>query len=565
MSRKTKRHRAKPTERKPDAQPLRRPAKPGQWWNKELIVPALLATLAALLLFWNLDWKYLWQDEAATAVLSERLLKFGRPLAYDGVNLLTNDNFAAEDKETIDQRTGDPKTAVAYYIARGDLKADTTWTYQPWGQFIVTAASLKLLGATTLAARLPFAIAGLVTVVLFYWFVRKYFDSLLTAAVATLLLVLNAYWILHSRQCRYYALSSLFLVLTLTCYARWQWGRARLGLTVFLITAWCWFQVDYGTVWPVLGVLFLDACWAARGRDIWKPFAAGLLLLGAIAPFISYYELGRRFSAQIATWAVRFQDNLFNTDRYIIPALALVAGVVLLVRQWGKLTDSARRLVAIGTGVIVGLMFWIPTVAPTAFVRYLTPTAPIGALLVGWVLVRLLGSYRSIFVWIATAVVVFTPVLSAPLRPILTDPLGYIVKPDTVIRRDLPIMFSEIFRRPPDPNRIVVEWLKQNASPADEIIINYEDVPLMFYLPNPIRGGIAAFRAEDDTRTPPRFMVLRRSVPFVHWPVFQRVAQRYQWVQIPTEAPDLPWGNNPDPMGKVPLESTPLVLLRRAD
>lgn len=60
-----------------------------------------------------------------------------------------------------------------------------------------------------------------------------------------------------------------------------------------------------------------------------------------------------------------------------------------------------------------------------------------------------------------------------------------------------------------DPNRIVVEWLKQNAAPSDEILVNYEDIPLMFYLPNPIRG-LSAFRVEDDAKTPPAFVVLRR-------------------------------------------------------
>ncbi len=59
----------------------------------------------------------------------------------------------------------------------------------------------------------------------------------------------------------------------------------------------------------------------------------------------------------------------------------------------------------------------------------------------------------------------------------------------------------------------------------------------MFYLPNPIRGGIAAFRAEDDGEQPPSFLVIRRSVPFVHWPVFQREVGRYQWIMHPLRLP----------------------------
>ena len=186
------------------------------------------------------------------------MLKSGRPLAYDGVNLVTTDHFDAEDQATIDQRTGNPLTTVDYYVRRGDYKPDTTWKWQPWGQFLVAAAGIATLGQTTIGARLPFALAGFATVLLFYRLVRKYCDSLPMAAMAALLLLANAYWILHARQCRYYSLSSLFLVVTLSCYARWQSG-GRFGAATFVAAAWCWFQVDYGTVWPVLGVIFLDA------------------------------------------------------------------------------------------------------------------------------------------------------------------------------------------------------------------------------------------------------------------------------------------------------------------
>src|SRR6187455_1783146 len=114
---------------------------------------AVIVILAGVLLFWRLGAVYLWQDEANTAVLAVRMLKFGKPLAYDGVNLLTNDNFAAEDRSTVGSRTTNPRAAVDYVIARGDLKPDTSWIFHPWGQFVAAAASIRLLGQTTIAAR----------------------------------------------------------------------------------------------------------------------------------------------------------------------------------------------------------------------------------------------------------------------------------------------------------------------------------------------------------------------------------------------------------------------------
>ena len=40
-------------------------------------------------------------------------------------------------------------------------------------------------------------------------------------------------------------------------------------------------------------------------------------------------------------------------------------------------------------------------------------------------------------------------------------------------------------------------------------------------------------------------------VPFVHWPVFQREVARYYWVPVPVRAPDIRWGNNPDPEARI--------------
>src|SRR4051812_21470882 len=219
------------------------------------LAPALLAFAAALLLFWNLTDTYLWQDEANTAVLAVRLLKYGKPLAYDGTNLLSDDNFAAQDRGTIDARTRDPRAPVQDLVRRGAMTADGMWTYHPWGQFVLAGASIALLGQTTFAARLPFALCGVATVLLLYWLIRRGFRSTLLATLACVLLMLNVYWLLHVRQARYYSLSSLCLLATLLAYLRWQQG-ARAGALGFVIAAWCWFQADYGTVWPVFAVLF---------------------------------------------------------------------------------------------------------------------------------------------------------------------------------------------------------------------------------------------------------------------------------------------------------------------
>jgi len=531
--------------------------------RREIATQAILAGMAAVLLFWGLTDKYLWQDEAATAVLAMRMLKYDKPLAYDGVNLVTIDYFATEDTDTIGQRTTNPRAAVDYYIRRGDFKPDTAWKWHPWGQFVVAAVSFKLLGANTLAARLPFALAALATVLLLYRVVRKYTGSYWMATISAWLLLTNAYWILHSRQCRYYSLSSLLLVLTVMGYFRWQTGE-RWGGALFVLAGWCWFQVDYGTVWPVFGVLFGDAL-LARRTGFRRTILTGMALAAAMAPFLYYYELwGRNMEPVRERWEI-FTITLFNTNEYVVPVVVVLAAAGLVIWRWKQLAVAERHLIAVSCAIIMALLAWVSRVTPEAFVRYVIMAAPLAGLLAAWVLVRGCGPRVARFAWLGALVLTLTPWASIPGRYLVPQYDWYEAR--NWWRIEQKIMVSEIFGHRPDPNRMTVEWLRRNAAPSDEILINYEDLPLVFYLPNAIRGGIPAFRAEDDAKSPPRFIVMRPSVEFIHKPVFEREIARYQWEPVTNEIPDIIWGNNPDPMmwEQYPEDMTYLTLARRVD
>src|SRR5262249_10367055 len=137
--------------------------------EREWLGPAAIGCAAAILLFWDLTDTYLWQDEANTAVMAVRLLEDGKPLAHDGRKLISDDNLAAQDQSTIDARTQEADKAVEDCIRRGAMTTDRMWTYHPWGQFLLAGLGIALLGQTTFAARFPFALAGLATVLALFW------------------------------------------------------------------------------------------------------------------------------------------------------------------------------------------------------------------------------------------------------------------------------------------------------------------------------------------------------------------------------------------------------------
>src|SRR5271154_1924162 len=74
-----------------------------------------ITALAAVLIFWSLGDRYLWQDEAETALLGKNILTFWRPIAYDGTNFVSQE------------------------AGREFNKSDFLWRWSPWIQFYVAA------------------------------------------------------------------------------------------------------------------------------------------------------------------------------------------------------------------------------------------------------------------------------------------------------------------------------------------------------------------------------------------------------------------------------------------
>jgi len=86
----------------------------------------------------------------------------------------------------------------------------------------------------------------------------------------------------------------------------------------------------------------------------------------------------------------------------------------------------------------------------------------------------------------------------------------------------------------------------------------------MFYLPNQVRGGISCFRVTDAGDA--RFAVYRQSMGFSHASIYEREFRKSLWMTYVLTAPDIAWGNIPDPRFHYMLpsgESPPLVVFER--
>ncbi len=525
--------------------------------NSARLALVVVALLAAVPLLWGLGDRYLWQDEAQTALLAERWLLHGRPLAFDGRNLLTMDRYEALSPEQARPVYSEADAAIRHFVDRGDFKADTTWTGHPWGQFAAAAVSMSALGKGTWQARLPFALMGIATAVLLYAVARRRFGSPLVGPAAVGLLLTNVYWILHARQCRYYAASSLLLLVTLAAWLRWQ-DRRRFGAAGFVVAAWFWFQFDYGSVWPVVGILLAEAL-RRSWRSPREPLLAGLGFALAVLPFIFFYEMLDRLGPPAVPWWDRFLGTLSLFDHYVLATPLLAAAAV-----WGRRRPAEAGLIALTVVLEAAFVVWVSLSAPYPFHRYVVGLAPLGCLLAAWLVAEVAQLARKRGTQIGWTVALVTLLA---LTPFATLPLSWIV-PERYqragprngwLRAELGLFAAELRGKLPDPGRVVIAYLEERLEPGDEVLINYEDNPVMFYTGARVRGGIPGFRIDAADGVAPRFAILRRSATFSTVEPVARAILRQRWVEVPVRAPDIPWSNIPDPAFR------PLLLDETAD
>lgn len=264
----------------------------------------LLLILAGLLIFSNLGNIYLWQDEAGTAFIAKNILKFGLPLAYDGVNK--------------------PQTMEIYQQSSPEGWYRQPYRYAPWLSFYITAASFKLLGMNTFTARLPFAVFGLFSLVLIWRLAEAIFHNRSIAFLATLASVISIPYILHLRQCHWFSLAAFFTLWSLLAYLEMlaKTRGAAPGLTVAGILL---FHSNHGVFIPVFAAIALHYfIWGRKELAITALVGPAVLIGIFTTPFL-YFLSGKEFTASFNAVNVRHQIEFYfrMLNKWIFPCVAL--------------------------------------------------------------------------------------------------------------------------------------------------------------------------------------------------------------------------------------------------
>ncbi len=513
--------------------------------------PWLLLVAGLVLLLTNLGNIYLWQDEAETALLSQRLGTYGLPLAFDGRNLVRQ--------------------------APMDIQytADYVWVYHPWLPFYWTALSFKLFGSTTFAARLPDALAGLGTVLLLYHSIRRHFRDQRLAMLSSALLLLCIPFLLHVRQCKYFPFAALFTVAVLDAYLRLlrphhaaspnrgpDCAEARLALPYFILAGFCLFQSNFGAFLPLFAALGLHFVLSHPSGSQMKSMALAFAVIGLfVAPWAVYLQTWAR--GRFVFDIYRFVGHLAHYVVYITgwvlpwPLLLVFAHFYWMRRK--SLQLESPEVSALNLYILV-ILITLPFLSATfiwMYFSYIVQLVPLLMVIVAATILRIADrsralGYALVTLLVATNVLHVFPYalpLARSFKWASLAPRPYLAETDALIATAGRLHFYladyayELTHDYDGPDEGIVLYLQAHAAPGDIVLTNYGELPIAFYTGLHIAGGLGTYRLEELTR--PEWVINRRDGPYAD--ELARIIAEGKYTANAIPYPDILWGNRPVP------------------
>ena len=413
----------------------------------EYVYVALILVTASVLILSNLGNIYLWGDEAQTALIAKTILTHGVPLGYDGTNYFSTERMVE--------------------LGKGNL-----WRWHAWLPFYVLAGFFAVFGVGTFTARLPFALFGIGTILLTYYFGKSMWKVRRAGVLAALFLITSVPFILLVRQCRYYSPSAFFSVAALYAYFEMM-NRRKYAASAFVIASFMLFHSFYVYLPALLGAVIIHAALYHRDR-----LRQVVLLSGAVVviniPWMIFFSsvanaphgetsMAVRFATLMGYFAVQIGKHVFPIW---LPMVPVILGVLYRLKH-GRFekphSETIQNLVLLVLFSVFTAMILSP-IAPNTFLRYLAPLFPLSALIVAIILE------------------------SAMKR--LHWSTGIIVLAILALTGRMPQYLYEITHDYDGPVEGIVECLGANAGPNDVVATNHEALPIVFYTGLRVISGV---------------------------------------------------------------------------
>jgi hypothetical protein len=450
-----------------------------------VIVGFLIIAGAAVLTFFGLGHYTLWDDEATTA------------LSAIGV-----------------WRTGDTSAVIDHNIVAfedGFELRDLHFRYMPPLPSYLAAPFVGLMGATSLAARLPFALAGFAAVVVLVWWLWRGRADLLTWGLVGLATLGNVSLFLFFRQCRYYSVAVILSVAMAYVYLRWNdFRRPAIIFSILSIALLASNYLNYVALYACWIVDYL--LWQRRHKPLawreWLTVFLPQLVIGI--PLLMIWNPVRQAVQHaasngvlnfIAGKAILLYMNLRDLDQCEFGVTLLVILLPLAYvfdRDLWVLRGFVALLVYIFAVTAASPQLVDPTMG--AAVRYLVPIIPL-AIFLATAVIKSICRGRW---WLAIpfAVIAFgTNALQ--IYPYLKIPRPNLPFYNNDFRSTIFLYLGELRDFRNDPFKETAKWLNENVTPRSSALVlpDYMNYPLMYHAPNTIYAWQISTPAQTQFRS----------------------------------------------------------------
>jgi len=496
--------------------------------NGERLFLVIVLIIASILFLGNLGNRYLWQDEAETALIAKTILQDGIPQGYDGKNFFSQEGQSSYGKNYI-------------------------WILDPWLPYYLVAGSFKMLGVNTFGARFPFALFGIASVLLTYFFVVLLTKDRKTAAMATVLLLMSVSFLLLCRQSRYYSPVAFFSLLSLYGYLLLMEDRKG-GSITFIVSAILVFHCNQLFCLTLLATVIGYSLICGKQRFV-KIFCLSMIVIIVNLPWMLWMS-GMRY---LDLYGYRFFNkefffilgqNLYHIHYYIFPvfllALPLCKGFVLCIKN-RNIKEGFSRAFLFWRDLLLLLLFILFTIialsiaSPGPAFRYLTQLIPAFCIITAIILRSFIGEYFR------TGVVIMAVLFGTTAY---ADYQYGMKHPDREGIRYLNFIdyLYEITSDYDCPNEGIAKYLNANGKEGDIVAITYGDLPLKFYTKMRIVGGLTG---EDLSPVKVAdWIIIRKNILStvdrkVAKYIVRNASGRYR--KIALDYAEMPWGNRPSP------------------
>lgn len=352
----------------------------------------ILLVLVSFFVLLNLGNTHLYIDEANTGYLAKNVLRFGYPRAFDGENMLP-----------------------AFYD--GSFKENYAWVEQPWLQYYITALSIKLFGVNSFAARIPFAIIGILSILIIY---KLAFEITQNKVISRITGILNGFsvpFLLFARNCRYYSL--VFFFAPLLCFLVFKWAKSKekkylylYGLTSIMLF-YSFYPIWFCMVFSLLIYIFIK-----DKTQLCKFLITNLITGICILPWIIWGTTGGPAGSEIS---LQFMLNeglflyIWKIHAYIFPFIPLlfIYAVLKLLCKLGIIKFKSNIQIKKEYIIYVGVLLYLIVISfvPMVVSQYLVGIIPFLYLLMSILIVKI-GEINKTISVIIVLIVMFTNLLN---------------------------------------------------------------------------------------------------------------------------------------------------------